>query len=40
MDNIGGDITPQWGMHLVDMNVSMGNLIDIVRQESQAWQRR
>lgn len=40
VDNIGGDITPQWGMHLVDMNVSMGNLIDIVRQESQAWQRR
>jgi len=40
VDNINGDLTPQWGMHLVDANVSMGNLIDIVRQQSQAWQRR
>ncbi|MGD8871501.1 MAG: DUF3089 domain-containing protein [Gemmatimonadota bacterium] len=38
-DDIGGDLTPQWGLHLVDANVAMGNLVDIVRQQSAAWQR-
>ena len=23
-DDIGGDLTPQWGLHLVDMNIVMG----------------
>lgn len=36
-DNIAGDITAQWGLHLVDVNVGMGNLIDIVRQQGAAW---
>lgn len=40
VDNINGDLTPQWGLHLVDANVAMGNLIDIVRQQSQAYARR
>jgi pimeloyl-ACP methyl ester carboxylesterase len=37
-DNIGGDLTPQWGLHLVDMNVAMGDLISIVRQQGAAFQ--
>jgi len=37
VDNIGGDLTPQWGLHLVDMNVGMGNLVDIVREQAAGW---
>jgi hypothetical protein len=40
VDNIGGDLTPQWGLHLVDVNIGMGNLVDIVRQQGAAWGRR
>jgi hypothetical protein len=36
-DNIGGDLTPQWGLHLVDVNIGMGNLVDIVRRQGAAW---
>ena len=39
VDNIGGDLTPQWGLHLVDVNVAIGNLVDIVRQQASAYQR-
>ncbi len=31
--DITGDLTPQWGMHLVDVNVAQGNLIEIVQQQ-------
>ena len=37
VDNIGGDLTPQWGLHLVDMNVGMGNLVDILREQGAGW---
>ena len=37
VDDIGGDLTSQWGMHLVDVNVALGNLIDLVGQQAQAW---
>jgi hypothetical protein len=37
VDNIVGDLTPQWGLHLVDVNLSMGNLVDIVRTQAGAW---
>jgi hypothetical protein len=36
-DDIGGDLSPQWGLHLVDVNVAMGNLLEIVRRQSAAW---
>ena len=36
-DDIGGDITPQWGLHLVDVNLGMGNLVDVVREQAAAW---
>jgi hypothetical protein len=36
-DDIGGDLSPQWGLHLVDVNVAMGNLLEIVRRQSEAW---
>jgi len=42
-DDIPGDIgagTPaqaQWGLHLVDMSMSMGNLIEIVTRQAGAY---
>lgn len=32
-----GRILDDWGLHLVDVNLAAGNLIDIVRQESAAY---
>ncbi len=28
---------PTWGLHLVDMNVAMGNLVELVRGQGAAW---
>jgi hypothetical protein len=39
VQNIPGDLTPQWGMHLVDVNVAQGNLVDVVEQQMAVWQR-
>ena len=40
IDGIGGDLTPEWGMHLVDVNVAMGNLVDLVAAQAEAWAAR
>jgi hypothetical protein len=32
--------TPEWGLHLVDANLSLGNLISIVQAESKAYRAR
>jgi hypothetical protein len=37
--NVPGDLTPMWGLHVVDVNLAQGNLIGIVQQQSSAWQR-
>ncbi len=45
-DDIAGDVVANgqiltdWGLHLVDMNVSMGNLIRIAEVQSSAWTSR
>jgi len=45
-DEITGDISVaglvlrQWGLHLIDVNLAMGNLVDIVGQQAAAWQKR
>lgn len=36
-DDIGGDLTPQWGMHLVDMSVAMGDLVALAQSQADAW---
>ena len=33
----GGQIAADWGLHLVDMNLAMGNLVDIVGQQAKEW---
>jgi hypothetical protein len=36
-DDIGGDLTPDWGTHLVDVNVAMGDLVELVRTQAEAF---
>jgi Protein of unknown function (DUF3089) len=33
-----GKVLPEWGLHLIDVNLSIGNLIDIVRDQAKAYQ--
>ncbi len=37
---VGGQILKDWGLHLIDANLAMGDLVDIVRQEGAAWTAR
>ncbi|MBS0274328.1 MAG: DUF3089 domain-containing protein [Proteobacteria bacterium] len=34
---VGGKVVPSWGLHLLDMNLTMGNLVDVVSAQSKAW---
>ncbi|MFN8035479.1 MAG: DUF3089 domain-containing protein [Acidimicrobiia bacterium] len=38
--DIGGDLTPQWGLHLVDVNVAMGDIVRMVRAQGRAYLAR
>ncbi|MES2894958.1 MAG: DUF3089 domain-containing protein [Pseudomonadota bacterium] len=35
-----GAVTPDWGLHLVDVNVAMGNLIALVETQGKAWRAK
>lgn len=45
-DDINGDVvlfgkpSPDWGLHVIDANLAMGNLLDIVGAEGGAWVAR
>jgi hypothetical protein len=32
-----GQVQANWGLHLIDVQVAMGNLVDIVRQQAKAF---
>ncbi len=34
---IGGQVQADWGLHLIDVNLAMGNLMDMVREQSRAF---
>ena len=36
-DDIGGDLTPEWGLHLVDVHVQMGDIVELVSSQSAAY---
>jgi hypothetical protein len=36
-DDIPGDLTPEWGLHLVDANVAMGDLVELVQTQVDAY---
>ena len=46
LDDIGGDVkvgafvAKDWGLHLIDMNLTMGNLVDVIGAESTAYLAR
>lgn len=40
IDDIGGDLTPEWGMHLIDVNVVMGDLVKVVKGQAKAHRRK
>ena len=35
-DDISGDLTPQWGLHLVDVNLVMGDIVARVGEQAKA----
>jgi Protein of unknown function (DUF3089) len=36
-DDIPGDLSPEWGMHLVDANVAMGDIVAMVGEQAEAY---
>jgi len=36
-DEIGGEISPEWGLHLQDVNVVMGDVVELVRSQLAAF---
>lgn len=34
---VNGSVLADWGLHLIDVNLAMGNLVEIVGQESKAY---
>jgi hypothetical protein len=37
---VGGKVQPDWGLHLIDANLNMGNLIAIVGDEAKAYRAK
>jgi hypothetical protein len=33
----GPQVLANWGLHLIDVNLAMGNLVDVVRQQASGW---
>ncbi|GAA0337881.1 hypothetical protein GCM10009087_55450 [Sphingomonas oligophenolica] len=36
---IDGSVRREWGLHIVDLNLTMGNLIDIVRAQALTYRK-
>jgi hypothetical protein len=36
-DDIGGDLTPDWGLHLLDISLVMGDMVDLVGHQADAF---
>ena len=34
---VAGQVQKDWGLHLVDMNIAMGDLVAIVGKQAAAW---
>jgi hypothetical protein len=37
VDDIGGDLTPEWGLHLVDANLVMNDLVALAERQAAAY---
>lgn len=38
LTDLGGRLTPEWGLHLLDVNVVMGDIVARVAEQAEAWQ--
>lgn len=38
VDDIDGDLTPPWGLHLVDVHLALGDLVDLVGAQAGAYE--
>ena len=36
----GGAVSADWGLHLIDANIAMGNLVEVVGMQGKAWAAR
>lgn len=36
-DDIGGELSPEWGMHLQDIDVVMGDIVGLVHDQGRSW---
>jgi hypothetical protein len=36
-DDIGGDLSPPWGLHLIDVQVAMGDVVEMARSQIAAY---
>jgi len=45
-DIIGGEVMAfgavqkDWGLHLIDVNLAMGNLLDVLDAQTRTWQHQ
>ena len=37
---VGGQVVPGWGLHLIDMQVAMEDLVDLAKSQGNTWLRR
>jgi hypothetical protein len=40
VDDINGDLTPEWGLHLVDAEIAMGDLVALATTQADAYLHR
>lgn len=36
-DTIGGNITPEWGLHLIDAHIAMGDIVRLAESQTAAY---
>lgn len=37
---VGGNVLKEWGLHLIDVHVAMGNLVDVVARQSKTYLKK
>lgn len=35
--DLGGQLSPQWGLHLIDVGLALGDLVDLVAHQGDQW---
>lgn len=37
---VNGEILADWGLHLIDVNIAMGNLVEMARRQGESWTQK